>query len=232
MGTFITEFFRSASSMLSGPRSFVNEMVLFIRKMLPSFSLDMRIIAPPCFICSASEGLEVGCSAPGCSAGCHPLCLRQQLRLSSVLSYLHANTLFCPLHHSQSLRAMKCPLKQASRVSCTYGVSTCCICGASYYSIYSASSRSICSTSSYSVRNASYYGIHDSASLSFHDTSLLHVDGSSHVRSRSNLSSLPLLHAPLLHSQATAKTVFRLDHTAEAVSGQSSRRRKLSEERR
>ena len=109
MGTFITEFFRSASSMLSGPRSFVNEMVLFIRKMLPSFSLDMRIIAPPCFICSASEGLEVGCSAPGCSAGCHPLCLRQQLRLSSVLSYLHANTLFCPLHHSQSLRAMKCP---------------------------------------------------------------------------------------------------------------------------
>lgn len=122
--------------------------------------------------------------------------------------------------------------KQASRVSCTYGVSTCCICSASYYSIYSASSRSICSTSSYSVRNASYYGIHDSASLSFHDTSLLHVDGSSHVRSRSNLSSPPLLHAPLLHSQATAKTVFRLDHIAEAVSGQSPRRRKLSEERR
>lgn len=122
--------------------------------------------------------------------------------------------------------------KQASRVSCTYGVSTCCICSASYYSIYSASSRSICSTSSYSVRNASYYGIHDSASLSFHDTSLLHVDGSPHVRSRSNHSSPPLLHAPLLHSQATAKTVFRLGHIAEAVSGQSSRRRKLSEERR
>ena len=116
MGAFITEFFRSASSVPSGAKFFVNEMVLFIRKMLPSFSLDMRIVSPPCFVCSVPEGLEVGCSVPGCLAMCHPLCLKQQLRIPSVLSYLRTNNIFCPFHHSQNLRAMKCPRNKADSV--------------------------------------------------------------------------------------------------------------------
>ena len=99
------------------PRQQLNSVLIFLRTILPTFSLPLYIFSSvPCFICGMSEGFMVKCTASNCTAYCHPLCYKYGVRVPEIIGLVLKQGIKCPLHREMNIRSMKCPRSRCSSV--------------------------------------------------------------------------------------------------------------------
>lgn len=111
--SFIGGYVQSLSGSTMNQKTGLNDFCLFIRKLLPSFSLNFQICSlSSCFICGATGGHQIHCRVPQCKASCHPLCYKQCYQLEHSISDIISRGVGCPQHRGVDLRAMKQPRSQ------------------------------------------------------------------------------------------------------------------------